>query len=321
MSRPSTFFARSVSLPRPCQVATKRPKGPTRADSAPTSVRRTAFMRGTKYGETRTIIFAHRTLPTRPRTSPAPPTSVHTELLLVLMRALAERGASFDRLEAVGVTLSCTLNVPVTVVRRPDALTCYVDDRTGRRKSVRVRRARRARGIPASGSANFGAISPLAHVIEASAFAAAVAAVASNGATPEVLLVFAAMAIFGTFHALMRQLGAKILPERVFATSVMVALSWLAHTPFASTALASGIAGYLLLCAALTQTRVNRGAYTTNTLQVGVAAVFGAMYALALSRGLPAYMDLFLFANIWRLSAIAVPMESPAGLVDTWLLI
>ena len=111
-------------------------------------------MRGTKHGDRRrnalresvsfhisnplTALAASDGLPERRRAPPMPPVALRMHVLITLLRTLAERGADFNRLEAAGLMLSYSLAVPVTIVRRPSELTCYVGERGGRRRSVRT---------------------------------------------------------------------------------------------------------------------------------------------------------------------------------------
>ncbi|GJE90237.1 hypothetical protein PsYK624_063660 [Phanerochaete sordida] len=277
--------------------------GPVRADSAPNAMRRTAFMRGTKYGPRRPPAALHREPLDAPSDPARPSMALRADILLAIMRTLAVRGANFDRLEATSVALSYALAVPVTVVRRPGVLTCYAGERATRRRCVRIRRTHSAQvfGRIGLGTVDFGAISLPIYVVGAAVFAMVVSGVILDTSVVEAMFTFVTMMLLGAIHAFVRKAARNIIRENVFSACMMTFLTWLAHTPFASTTLASTIAGYLLLCSSFAQARRSRAP------PAGVVAVFGVMYAVLLSRCLPAHMDFFFLANIWRLAAIAVP--------------
>lgn len=144
--------------------------------------------------------------------------SMRIDLLLALLRTLATRGASFRALEAAGVALSCTLDVPVTLVRRPGSLTCFAGDRgAGRRRFVRVRQASRVRSVAGLGTVRFDGVSPLAHAVAAGVLSSLVCTVGLDVPVAGVLLAFVVMLVVGTVHVLVRHFARRIMPEGVFA--------------------------------------------------------------------------------------------------------
>lgn len=261
-------------------------------------------MRGTKYGDLRRNTLPNSGQPETRRAPPMPPVALRMHTLITLLRTLAERGADFNRLEAAGLVLSYSLAVPVTIVRRPSELTCYVGERGGLRRSVRFQRIRASTSMR-SRSTEVDYVMP---AVRAGVFTG-ILATALAASLLEIPLAMVAMVALGCGHGWVRKRAGRVISERVLATSVSTFLSWLVHTSLTSTALASVVAGYILFCYAPTSNRAGARAADEQP-QAWLIALFAATYAVTVVGVVPAHLDFFLLANVWRLAGMAVPISA-----------
>eukprot|EP00918_Siedleckia_nematoides_P021666 GHVU01046683.1.p1 GENE.GHVU01046683.1~~GHVU01046683.1.p1 ORF type:complete len:347 (-),score=25.34 GHVU01046683.1:3-899(-) len=250
------------------------------------------------------------------------------DLLLSFIRAFAHFGASLNALEDLILDASRMFDIKVTVVRRNDAITCLIGERTGKRRYLRIvspvacrsyflgllevrriytaviehrMRVGEGRAQLANLCAKVAVRYPLAHLLVAGVLSGLICMAVLGGSSYKALVTVIGTIALGAVYYFLRKV--TLVGAELLELSITITISLLAHDSHTSPILVGVLPGYLYLCSALK--RVNKYAMTEF-----IVALFAATYTIVLVFGLPIILDLFLMTKLLALVVLVKKMWS-----------